>query len=91
MGDYNRFSARPPLYFLGSRTLIQRWNGKAWSLATSPKNVVPYNSFRGVACSSPTDCFAVGTASSDSGPFGGQVLVEHWNGTAWSAVTAPSR
>ena len=83
VGDWNRLS--------GAHTLIQRWNGKAWSLSTSPAAAVKNNSLAGVACSSPTGCFAVGTASTDGNPFGGTVLVAHWNGSAWSAVTAPSK
>lgn len=56
----------------------QRWNGTAWSLVpiATPPNTSPR--FRGIACSSVSSCFAVGSN-----------LMERWNGTSWSLVSAP--
>jgi hypothetical protein len=63
----------------------------ATSSATPRWSVVPTVSPRGapngqlsaVSCSSPSDCFAVGTDGSGS-------FIERWNGTSWSIVASPS-
>jgi hypothetical protein len=57
--------------------LIEHWNGRAWSVVTSPK--VP-GELVAVAALSANNVVAVGTNGS------GGSLVEHWNGTAWSVV-----
>jgi Bacterial Ig domain len=69
------------------QTLIESWNGSAWSIVPSP-NTSPTqnNELSGVSCSSPSFCTAVGY--SDSGSF--QTLIESWNGSAWSIVPSPN-
>ena len=67
-------SATPAL-----ETLIENWNGTAWSVV---RGAPVSGSLTGVAGSSPSDVWAVGRS-------GSQPLVEHWNGTAWSVVTQP--
>ncbi|MGO9874373.1 MAG: hypothetical protein ACLPVY_11290 [Acidimicrobiia bacterium] len=57
-------------------TLIERWNGKTWSIVPSPPP--DYITLNGVSCISATFCIAVGTA------------VEQWNGKTWSIVASPS-
>jgi len=70
-----------------ARTLIESWNGRAWSIVPSPDPGTNHNYLSGVSCVSATSCTAVGTYSNrDSGY---SVLIESWNGTAWSIV--PSR
>ena len=46
----------------------------------------------GITCPSVTDCTAVGTFESLQGTRspGAQVLVEHWDGKAWSIVPSPN-
>ena len=74
---------------------VLHWNGTAWSIATTPN---PRGTARGddnillgIACSSTTDCFAVGQYYTLNNGVEGiqhdQIL--HWNGTAWSRSTAP--
>ena len=71
-------------------TLIEHWNGNAWSIVTSANKGVPQGNFlSGTACSSPTDCWAVGYYVPAGGTFH-RNLIEHWNGTAWSIVNAPN-
>src|SRR5205823_1312898 len=42
-------------------TLIERWNGTAWSIVTSPNtSTTDYNQLSGVTCASAADCWAVG-------------------------------
>ena len=73
-----------------SKTLIERWNGKTWSISADA--VLPGVSTSaflfGVACTSTTFCFAVGQRSV-SGAVGTTVLAERWNGHGWSLVTTP--
>jgi hypothetical protein len=79
-------------YFTGSienhpaiHTLIERWNGTAWSIVTSPSTTTTpqLDHLRDVTCASASDCWAVGDHSNNT-------LTEHWNGTAWSIVTSPN-
>ncbi len=70
-------------------TLAEHWNGSAWSIVATPNpSSSTLNVFNGVDCVSSVDCWATGlgngTSSADVS------LIEHWNGSAWSLVTAPS-
>ena len=68
-------------------TLVESWNGTAWSIMTSPNVSGATNSgFNGVSCLSTTNCTAVGYSDNGSTD---QTLVESWNGTAWSIVASP--
>jgi hypothetical protein len=64
-------------------TLIEHWNGSAWSIVTSPTLSTPSGFLSGVTALSSTDAWAVG------GTFRGSPVVEQWNGTQWSLVTVP--
>jgi hypothetical protein len=70
------------------RSLIEHWNGSAWSVVSSPD---PYYSqdLYGVAAVSASDAWAVGNWFNYS-PYGSGALIEHWNGTRWSAVQNPA-
>lgn len=69
------------------KTLIEHWNGAAWSVVPSPN---PYTSqdLYGVAAVSSTDVWAVGRYFSQS-PFSYGALIEHWNGATWTKVPNP--
>jgi Bacterial Ig-like domain (group 3) len=71
-----------------AQTFAEHWNGSAWSIVATP-NTSPSqnNEFNAVACTSSSDCWAVGQI--DSTPTFG-TLAAHWNGTAWSIVTTPN-
>ena len=73
------------------RTLVQRWNGTAWSTVTSPNATSFYNELRDVDASSATNAWAVGYANGSSGVNGAprNPLAMRWNGTAWSIVATP--
>jgi len=73
------------------RTLVQRWNGSAWSTVSSPNATSFYNELRDVDASSATDAWAVGYANGSSGVNGmpRNPIALHWNGSAWSMVTTP--
>ena len=69
------------------QTLIERWNGKKWSLVTSPSPGSNGNGLQGVVALSVNDAWAVGSDTSGNGD---QVLTEHWNGAKWSVVASPN-
>ncbi len=69
-----------------SQTLIEHWDGTAWSIVSS-QDVARAGSFlRGVAALSRTDAWAVGYYELAGGE---HTLTEHWDGTAWSIVASP--
>jgi hypothetical protein len=71
----------------GSMTLIEHWNGTAWTQVPSPSPGIT-NHLSGVAALSPTDAWAVGSYSAGGDDL--HTLVEHWDGTAWTQVPTPS-
>jgi hypothetical protein len=71
------------------KTLIERWNGTAWSIVASPNTNSENSRLKSVSCSSATSCVAVGDRL-DSPVVGSKTLVEHWNGAVWSVVASPN-
>jgi hypothetical protein len=78
-------------------TLVEHWNGSAWSIVASP-NVPPQRPglavqdlLTGVVALSATNAWASGysidVASGSFLPL--KTVVEHWNGSAWSIVASP--
>ncbi|MUN35060.1 hypothetical protein [Actinomadura litoris] len=69
-----------------STTLIEHWNGTAWSIVPSPNAGTEGAQLTGVAAVSTSDVWATGYFSTTT-----QILplFEHWNGTAWSVVSVP--
>src|SRR5258708_36121734 len=68
---------------VANRTLVERFNGSAWSLVTSPNQGSGNNSLNSVSMI-PGAGWAVGYAQ--NGPF--QPLALHWNGTHWSVTSS---
>lgn len=54
----------------------------------SPEGATGNNTLGAVASVSATDMWAVGSAQDGNGNT--QALIEHWNGTTWRALPAPS-
>ncbi|HZP65334.1 MAG TPA: hypothetical protein VFB32_03430, partial [Rudaea sp.] len=75
------------------QTLIEHWNGSAWSVVPSPDENPkgPYklnNTLYSVVSRSATDVWAVGFwTSPDAGPL--RALFLHWNGKAWHIAAGP--
>ncbi len=67
-----------------SQTLVEEWNGKSWSVPSSPNPGTGNNSLYGVSCTSPKSCTTVGSSYQNA------PLVEAWNGTSWTIVTTPN-
>ncbi len=70
------------------RTLVESWNGAAWSVVPTPTVGIASTSLSGVSCVTRSFCIAVGTVSDPAGS--GITVIERWNGTAWSLMNAPA-
>lgn len=70
------------------QTLVEHWNGSAWSVVPSPNVGGGTNGLRGVTAVSPSAAWAVGetVVSAD----GSHTLVERWNGSAWVVEASPN-
>ena len=75
-------------------TLVESWNGTAWSIVPSPNagSASAANSLEGVSCISVRDCTAVGFFAyllrhRDTY----RTLIESWNGTTWAVVRSPNK
>jgi hypothetical protein len=70
-------------------TIIEHWDGSAWSVVHSPSQPGLSNTFGGLAAIAPNNVWAAGyTYDSSSGV--SRTLIEHWNGSAWSIVPSPN-
>ena len=70
-------------------TLVERWSGGSWSIVPSANSNRAENFLQDVSCLQRSDCWAVGTTQDASGA-NPQALLEHWNGSSWSLVNAPT-
>ena len=77
-------NSQPPVY----ETLIESWNGFAWSIVPSPNQPTSASLLEGVSCVSANACEAVGNYNVGLGNY--QTLVESWNGTSWAIVPSPN-
>ncbi len=70
--------------------MAERWNGRVWSFERMPL-VGDYDQYgvSSVVELSPTDAWAVGGTLINTETLG-PALIEHWNGTRWSPVVAPT-
>ncbi|HEX8597414.1 MAG TPA: S-layer homology domain-containing protein [Chloroflexia bacterium] len=66
-------------------TLVQHWDGTAWTIVSSG-NVGALSVLQDVVAISQNDAWAVGF----SGPSPQRTLIERYNGTNWSPVTSPN-
>ncbi len=69
------------------QTLIEQWNGAAWSIVSTPDISTSYSTLASVSCVSASFCEAVGY--SEIGTYT-QTLIEQWNGAAWAVVASPN-
>jgi hypothetical protein len=72
-----------------SKTLIEHWNGTAWTRVSSP-SPRRISVLDGVAATSPTDAWAVGWTERNATPRHLRALILHWDGTSWTQVPVPS-
>jgi hypothetical protein len=76
-----------------TRTLIERWNGTAWTIVPSPDpagGAFGNDELTAVSGSGPGNIWAIG--DDFEGVDGGviQILLAHFNGTRWTAAPTPS-
>ena len=67
---------------VGSRALIEHWNGTAWAIETVPSQSesVDFPALLGVACATGANCHAVGFSQN-------KTMIDRWDGTRWSIDT----
>ena len=68
-------------------TVAEQWNGTTWTVLTTPSPAT-FSILGSVSCPSAGHCIAVG-GSSATATGAVSPLTEVWNGTTWTAVTAP--
>jgi hypothetical protein len=68
------------------KTLIEHWDGSAWTIIPSPNMGSSDNFLTSVAALSANDVWAVGYYDNGGG---GAPLALHWNGSVWSVALAP--
>lgn len=75
-----------------AQTLIEHYDGTAWSIVASPNMGSADNTLYSVSMVSATDAWAVGyyTILNASGGTVYKSLAEHWNGATWSVVATPN-
>jgi hypothetical protein len=69
-------------------TLIEHWNGIAWTTVTSPNPSATNNELLGVAATSASSVWAVGDFTNSKSIK--RTLIERWNGTAWKVAYSPN-
>jgi len=72
------------------QTLIEQWNGTMWSIVPSVNPGSGNNALYGISAASEHDVWAVGD---DQDGLDGiaHTLIEHWDGSAWVAISSPNR
>jgi hypothetical protein len=74
-----------------SRTLVEHFNGSAWSIVPSPNVGAGNNVLTGVAAHAANDVWAVGYDDDHSGSVPVRKTVwMHWDGRRWSVVASPN-
>jgi hypothetical protein len=86
-------TAVPPPQSAPTLTLIEHFDGAAWSIVPSP-NVGPNSGYQsnrlfGLTANSPTDIWAFGSFFAADGSGNQHTLLLHWNGKSWTTVPSP--
>jgi hypothetical protein len=74
------------IYTTTSRTFVLHWNGVVWKRQKTPNGSSGVNILWGVAATSGTNAWAVGSQAEGSGQ---QTLVLRWNGSRWKIQPSP--
>ena len=69
-------------------SLIELWDGIAWTIVASPDKGVSGTDLLGVTALSGNNAWAVGTYADAQG--NQKTITEHWNGYKWSVVSSPN-
>jgi hypothetical protein len=71
-----------------ARTLVERWQGRAWRAVPSPDRPSGGSFLNAVVALSASDAWAVGLSRSPGGP--ARTLVLHWDGRRWAITASPN-
>ena len=71
-----------------ARTLVERWQGRAWRTVPSPDRPAESNFLNAVVALSASDAWAVGLSRSPGGP--ARTLILHWDGRRWAIAASPN-
>ena len=86
----NRFEPAPAGVDPTQDTLVESWDGTAWTVVPSPSPGSWRNNLEDVVCAAPSSCTAVGWSYVPVGdPGTPRTLVESWDGTTWTVVPSP--
>ncbi len=69
-------------------TLVERWDGSAWSIESTPNPGTGSNRLAAIAVVASDDAWAVGGWGDVSAR--GHPLIEHWDGLTWRVVNGPN-
>jgi hypothetical protein len=86
VGSESQQDGAPP-----TLTRVLHFDGAKWQFVPSPSVFPPgggSDQLYGVVALSPTDVWAVGTVTANTG--GAQTLIEHYDGTSWKVVPSPN-
>ncbi|HUS13447.1 MAG TPA: S-layer homology domain-containing protein [Chloroflexia bacterium] len=83
-GSYSTATGSDP-----PRTLIEHWNGTAWTVVASPSPGLFFNALEDVTALAADDLWAVGLASDDL-QLPDYTVVVHWDGATWSVEPSPN-
>jgi hypothetical protein len=72
---------------IGSRPLIERWNGATWQQVPTPSPATG-GTLLAVTAASARSAWAAGESGGTPGK-PSQALIEHWDGTSWRQVPSP--
>jgi len=71
-----------------ARTLVERWQGRAWRAFPSPNRPSGGSFLNAVVALSASDAWAVGLSRSPGGP--ARTLILHWDGRRWAITASPN-
>lgn len=73
-----------------TRSLAERWNGRIWSIESTPRPQLADEAFLdGVSCVATSACTTVGSDLLNPSGVETGLLAESWSGMKWSIQTAP--
>src|SRR5689334_12100665 len=71
-----------------ARTLVERWQGRAWRTIPSPDRPSGGSFLNAVAALSDSDAWAVGLSRPRGGP--ARTLIMHWDSRRWTIIASPN-
>jgi hypothetical protein len=75
---------------LSYQTLVEHFDGTAWSVVSSPNRGTRYDALQSVAATGSSDVWAVGATQTSGQTIRNLSLIEHFDGTAWAIVPSPN-